>query len=156
MWWELDRYANTPRRKNGASLPSEGPFFGSMMQPPPARTSTSLPVPPPTQPAEAAGQASSGVEPRDAHGRTRIMQAVVSGQLDQAVKLALSGADLACRDAEGRAVLELAVLSANREVPSQRISRAPHTPVPVPVLPPVPGTMLRMSGRAFSHRSPSR
>ena len=52
----------------------------------------------------------------DQRGLTPVMVAVLAGQLDTAVQLALNGADLNCRDAQGHTALELAVLSGKREV----------------------------------------
>lgn len=52
-----------------------------------------------------------------------MMLAVLNGHLDTAVQLALSGANLAHCDAEGRTALELAVLSSNRQVRNMPLSR---------------------------------
>ena len=58
----------------------------------------------------------------DGNGHTPVMLAVLGGHLDTAVQLALNGADLACRNSDGRTALELAVLCSNREVPHAMIS----------------------------------
>ena len=53
----------------------------------------------------------------DGDGLTPVMRAVLSGQLDQAVQLALSApADLGSRDAQGRTAIELAVGANKREI----------------------------------------
>lgn len=52
----------------------------------------------------------------DERGHTPVMLAVLGGHLDTAVQLALSGANLACRNHDGHTALELAVRSNNREV----------------------------------------
>jgi ankyrin repeat protein len=61
---------------------------------------------------------------------TPVMAAVLAGQLDTAVQLALNGADLSARDAQGHTALELAVLAGNREVRNLRTPFALHTSVP--------------------------
>lgn len=52
----------------------------------------------------------------DANGLTPLMTAVLHGQLDTSVQLALGGADLSRRDLQGRTALELAIGANRREI----------------------------------------
>ena len=56
------------------------------------------------------------VNSSDSNGLTPVMLAVLGGHLDTAVQLALAGADLTRRDAQGCTALEHAIVAPNREV----------------------------------------